>query len=324
MPYPADTLNLVADIGGTNTRVALADGRHVLPDTIRRYPNAEYPGLETVLKSYVADNDDVDAAATCVAIAGPVRDGVGTLTNLNWTIDKDMLRRATRAETVAVLNDLQAPGHALGYIDDANLGTIIAGPEASPNAARLVVNVGTGFNAAPVFETAAGRLVPPSECGHANLPIRTEEDLRLCQFVENAHGFPAVEDLLSGRGLERAYAFLSSEDGAPAEKGARDIMDSLAAGDDPVAERAARLFVRILGTVTGNLALIYLPFGGIYLVGGVVRAMKPYLTRFGFEAALRDKGRFAGFMGNFGVQIVEDDFAALTGCASHLVALGGE
>ncbi|MEM9855130.1 MAG: glucokinase [Pseudomonadota bacterium] len=321
MAHPPNMLSLVADIGGTNTRVALADGRRVMPETIRKYANADHPGLETVLKRYVAEEGGVDTKATCVAIAGPVRDGVGTLTNLNWTVDKEMLRRATQAETVAVLNDLQAPGHALGYLDPANLTSVIEAPAASAQAARLVINVGTGFNAAPVFETTSGRLVPPSECGHANLPIRTEEDLRLCQFVETAHGFPAVEDVLSGRGLERAYAFVSAEAGHHAELSAKDIMASLAARTDQTAERAARLFVRILGTVAGNLSLIYLPFSGVFLVGGVVRAMKPYLKELGFDAAYRDKGRFAGFMGNFAVTLVEDDYAALTGCASHLSAL---
>ena len=71
----------------------------------------------------------------------------------------------------------------------------------------------------------------------------------------------------------------------------------------------------------GNLALIHLPFGGIFLVGGVARAFAPYLGRLGFETAFRDKGRFAGFMGNFPVTAVTDDFAALTGCASHMAEL---
>ncbi|MEM1232613.1 MAG: ROK family protein [Pseudomonadota bacterium] len=321
MPYEPDTMTLVADIGGTNTRVALADGRRLLTETIRKYRNADYPGLRSVLEDYIAEEDDVDTKACCVCIAGPVRDGVGTLTNLKWTVDKDMLRRATRAETVAVLNDLQAPGHALGHIEESCLTTVIPQPDASPNAARLVINVGTGFNVAAVFETETGRYVPPAEAGHANLPIRTEADLRLLKFIETAHGFPGVEDLLSGRGLERAYAFLAREAGSPAEKSSQAIMAALEDGSDPLAEDAGRMFVRLFGTVAGNLSLIFLPFGGVYLVGGMAKAMKPYYANFGFEAAFRDKGRFAGFMGNFGVTVVEDDFAPLTGCAAHSAAL---
>ena len=316
------TPSLVADVGGTNTRVALAHGREVQADTIRRYRNADHPGLESVLRTYVAEMGGVDCGGAAVAVAGPVRDGVGTMTNLDWTLDRPTLARATRAERTAILNDLQAQGHALGHIDPANIREIGPGPEAGPHAAKLVVNVGTGFNAAPVWDAEQGRLVTPSECGHANLPIRTEAELRLCRYVETAHGFPAVEDVLSGRGLERVFAWLGHEAGDPREASAAEIMEGLASGDERARE-AARVFVKILGTVCGNLSLIHLPFGGVFLVGGVARAFRDHLQAYGFAEAFRDKGRFAGFMRNFPVFMIEDDVAALTGLASHLAAQGG-
>ncbi len=314
---PADTFSLVADVGGTNTRVALSEGETLLPDTIRRYRNADYPGLETVLRTYLEEEGNVDCKGASVAVAGPVREGKGVLTNLDWAIDKETLARATKAEKVAVLNDLQAQGHAIGRLSAGNVNTVVAGPKASPQSASLVIGVGTGFNAAPVYDTATGRYVPPSEAGHANLPIRTEAELRLCAYVETAHGFPAVEDVLSGRGLERVYRWLASEAGTPTEKTAADIMQASEDGDE-LARESVAVFVRILGTVAGNLALIHLPFGGIYLVGGVSRAMTPYFSEFGFGDAFRDKGRFAGFMQNFAIHVVEDDYAALIGLAAHL------
>ena len=51
MPKP---LALVADIGGTNTRVALADGKVVRQASICRYANAEFSSLEPVLTRYMA------------------------------------------------------------------------------------------------------------------------------------------------------------------------------------------------------------------------------------------------------------------------------
>ena len=314
------TPSLVADVGGTNTRVALAEGRQVLADTIRRFRNAEHPGLESVLRAYVAEQGGVNCGGAAVAVAGPVRDGVGTMTNLDWALDRATLARATRAERTAILNDLQAQGHALGHIDPALIREIVPGPEAGPRAAKLVVNVGTGFNAAPVWDAERGRLVTPSECGHANLPIRDEAELRLCRFVETAHGFPAIEDVLSGRGLERVFAWLGHEAGDPREAKAAEVMEGLADGD-PRAREAARVFVKILGTVCGNLALIHLPFGGVFLVGGVARAFRDHLGAYGFAEAFHDKGRFAGFMRNFPVRMIEDDLAALTGLASHLASL---
>lgn len=323
MVRPASSTYLVADIGGTNTRVAMTNGAKVDESTIRRYHNAEFPGLETVLGRYVEEVNGPIPDAACVAVAGPVHDGRATMTNLDWTIDKVTLGRATGARVVSILNDLQAQGHAIGHIDASKMTQILAGggENANPNAAKLVIGVGTGFNAAPVFDTEFGRLVAPSESGHANLPIRTEADLRLCRFVETAHGFPGVEDVLSGRGLERVFAWLGHEAGDPREAAAHEIMAACADGRDPRAVEAAHVFTRMLGTVAGNLALIQLPFGGIFLVGGVSRAFVPYLKAFGFADAFRDKGRFAGFMGNFSVTVVEDDYAALAGSAAHLAAL---
>lgn len=319
MAYAANEYSLLADIGGTNTRVALAHGTTLLPETIRRYPNADFPGLESVLARFLDEEGQPDCMGACVAVAGPVRDGVAELTNLNWTISGDMLKRAAQAEHVAILNDLQAQGYALGHLAGSDLVEVCSATStfSGPNAAMLVIGIGTGFNCAPVYFTPNGRYVPPAEAGHANLPVRSDDELDLLRFVESAHGFPAVEDVLSGRGLQRVYQWQCSRTGAPAEASAAEIMAKVAQGD-PVARAALQVFVKIMGTVTGNLALIHLPFGGVFLVGGVARAVTPYLREMGFDAAMRDKGRFAGFMQNFSVSVVEDDFAALTGCAHHL------
>lgn len=314
-------LSLVADIGGTNTRVALADGAVLRPDSIRRFRNAGFAGLEPILSAYLAEAGSPPIDGACVAAAGPVRDGVAEMTNLSWIIDAGTLTRPTGAGRVAILNDLQAQGHALGHIAPEHLRAVMQGPQAPAGAARLVIGVGTGFNAAPVHEGPGGRMVAPSECGHVNMPVRTAADLRLAQFVETAHGFPGVEDALSGRGLERLYAFVTTEAGTPHEAEAAEIMAALAdeGGAGPATE-TARLFTRLLGSEAGNLALIHLPYGGVFLCGGVARAFAPYLGPMGFAEAFRDKGRFAGFMQDFPVWLVEDDYAALTGCAVHLTA----
>lgn len=318
-------LALVADLGGTNTRVALADGKVVRTDSIRRFANADYDSLSPILRQYLADSGIDSVDGVCVAAAGPVRDGVAVMTNLAWTIDSPSLIAATGARQTAILNDLQAQGQALGHIAPEFLRPLVPGPQAA-GAAMLVVGVGTGMNAAPVHETPWGRVVAASECGHISMPVRTEQDFRLARFVEthgpHAHGFAGVEDVLAGRGLERVHAFVTTEAGTPQEMKAAEIMAALAAGD-ALARDTARLYVHLLGAELGNLALIHLPFGGLFLIGGVARAMTPYMEEFGLADSFRDKGRFGAFMHSFAVTVVEDDFAALTGCAAYL-ANGGK
>ncbi len=322
----SEPLVIVADIGGTNTRVALADGRKVRASSVARFSNAEFPSLEPVLRRYLADAGLNGVDGVCVAAAGPVQDGVAEMTNLSWVIDHPQLTRATGASRVAILNDLQAQGQALGLIAAENLRPVLVG-DAAPRGSMLVVGLGTGVNAAPVHDTPWGRIVPPSECGHISLPIDTEEIWRLAKFVEthgpHAHGFASVEDLQAGRGVEHLYAFVTKEaTGVPVAKSSAEVMAELSAGGTH-ARNTARLYTKILGSNLGNLALIHLPFGGIFLIGGMARAFTPYLAELGFAEAFRAKGRFHDFLKDFSVTTVEDDFAALTGCANYL-ANGGK
>lgn len=313
------TLSLVADVGGTNTRVALARDGGIDRGSIRRFANAGAPGLGAILEGYLAEAGKPAIDGACVAVAGPVEGGEARLTNLDWSIGRDGIAAATGARRIAVINDLQAQGHALGHIAADCLRPVIR-PAAAQHAEtpQLVIGVGTGFNAAVVHDGPAGRLVTASECGHATLPVRSEAELRLMRFVETAHGFAGVEDVLSGRGLERLHAWAAREAGREGERDASAIMAAIGRGDDPVAEATGAAFVRLLGTVAGDLALIHLPFGGIHLIGGVARAFTAHFDRFGLAAAFRDKGRFAPLMAGFSVSVIEDDYAALTGCARRL------
>lgn len=322
------TFAILADIGGTNTRVALAEGTRVQIDSIRRFPNAEYQArgqdIAHVLRDYL-DQTGAKVDGVCVAAAGPVQDGVAEMTNLAWVIDAAKLTTATGATRVAILNDLQAQGQALGHIAPENLRRVIDGPQT--HGSMLVVGLGTGVNAAPVHPAPKGRVVPPSECGHVNMPVRTEEDFRLVRFIEaklSAEGdvpHAGVEEVLAGRGLANLHAFAAAEAGLAGGLSSADVLSNLSAGD-PTAAHAARLYVHILGQMLADLALIHLPYGGIYLIGGMSRALTPHFDRFGLLNSFREARRVDLLQKDFSVTVVEDDYAALTGCAVYLEAVG--
>lgn len=304
---------LTADVGGTNTRVAVCSGATLMPEAVRRYRNAEHDGLSAVLELYLQDTGAGHCEAACVAVAGPVRGGRARLTNLDWEIDPIRLCAASGADRAFVINDLEAQGHALAHVQTARLhGT---GP-APDTERRLVVGLGTGFNAAPVHRTAAGGvLVAVSECGHVSLPVWDEQSFALARHLQEGHGFASVEEVLSGRGLLALHGFCA---GPHAASTAVELMTRLAdPGNDPDDRRTADLFCAVLGRVLGDLALIHLPWGGLYMIGGLARAVAPLLKRHGFSENFSEKGRFSGFMKDFSVFIVEDDYSGLTGCADY-------
>ncbi|MEI4471156.1 glucokinase [Frigidibacter sp. MR17.24] len=328
-PATGAALTLVADVGGTNTRVAFATGGQVDTAAARKFRNADAAGLAEVLGRFHAEAGAPPLTGASVAVAGPVHGGTGQLTNLDWHFDAASLGAALglAPARVGILNDLQAQGHALGFLKPGSATEVIAATR-DPAGTQLVIGIGTGFNAAPVHPLPGGhRLVAPSECGHVTLPARTAEEIELSRFLARDNGFPGgfpgVEEALSGRGLGHVDAFLAAT--GPGGLPARDstqIIAALAEGE-PRAHRAAALFVTLLGRVAGDLALTHLPFGGIALIGGMARALAPHFAAGGFTAAFRDKGRFSGFMESFAVDLVEDDLAALIGCAHHQLGLSG-
>lgn len=309
---------LVADVGGTNTRVACTRGATIDAASVRRFSNSDYGSLEAVLSTFCDDLARPGFAAAAVAVAGPVTDGVARLTNLDWSIDADRLCHATGAGYGQVLNDLVAQGYGLGRHAPGSATRLIEGThQPCVGDSQLVIGIGTGFNAAPVHETPHGRHVVASECGHITLPAISETDFELSRDLRESHVFPGIEDVLSGRGMQRLYRIASGR----VDAGSAEIRHALAEGT-PAAEAAAARFLRVMGMVVGDLALIHLPYGGIHLIGGMARAVAPRLVDPRLSLPFREgffaKGRFSTFLESFSISLVGDDFAALSGIAAHL------
>jgi glucokinase len=309
-------VNLVGDIGGTNTRLALADGPKLRLDSVAKFRNAQYDSLETVIRIYLSVQGNPDCDAACVAVAGPVKDGVGTLTNVDGKLESATLADAAQAEHAEVINDLQAQGFAIGHHLPGTLETIFPG-KPDENGTKLVMGVGTGMNIAAAFETPEGRVVPPAEAGHISLPLATDDDWALARFLESRYGFPSVEEALSGRGLEHIHEWATGG----TKLSTSEIIEAAAkGGQKPL--KAVHMFTRLLGQLAGDHALTFLPQGGIYLIGGMVLATKPWFKTGGFESAFHRKGRFSDFMRQFAVYVVTDDYAALSGAAAHIAPFG--
>ncbi|MCY3880364.1 MAG: glucokinase [Rhodobacteraceae bacterium] len=285
--------SLVVDVGGTNTRLALAkDG--ILPGSAQKFDNRDFSGLEAVIEVFLAGSGCLRPASTCIAVAGPVSNGRGRLTNLDWIIDAASLKSILQDAEIVVTNDLLAVGQALHLLRPHEVRDMVTGGERHRSATRLVINAGTGFNAAAVHMRAGRPFVTPSECGHAKLAPFIAE----CAFIDSLRAqldFVSIEDVLSGRGARAAKEWF---------------------GDEAPDSGYLRLMAETFGTVAGDLALIHLPFGGIYLTGGVARALAPDLLAHGFYEAFTAKGRFSEFMRRFPISLITEDLVALKGCAA--------
>jgi glucokinase len=236
------------------------------------------------------------------------------MTNLSWNLTERSIASITGAEQVGIINDLQAQGYGLISLDKADLEPVTVGSQsANSNATRLVCGIGTGFNAAPVFNVGHKIFVPPSEAGHSQLSLTDKNYQPVFAKIGSEGSFVSVEDILSGRGLENVGRALTGNDQTAAQ-----IMQKASQGDEN-SKKVAHLLTTCAGSFFGDLALILLPFGGIYLIGGVARSLKEYLKSEIFVEAFCNKGRFSKFNEKFSVHLVLDDYAALKGCRNFVM-----
>ncbi len=305
-------LHLLADVGGTNTRVGLADPGHGLIDgTARSFRNADFSGLAPLLATYLSTQGAGQITALCAGVAGPVRGHAAQLTNHDWHITADDLRAAIGAAHVHLLNDLQAQALAL---DDLPADAITPLRPGTPDAgSRLVLGLGTGCNVAVAHRIEGRLFVPPAESGHSALPHLDPPLNALTRHLAHDHPHKPIEAALSGPGLQRIYHWQA---GTP--RNTHEIIAGHTAGTDPHASAALTLFARLLGAVAGNLCLHHMATGGLYLIGGTARATAPHLRPLGFDASFTARGPYAAIIEAIPVHLICDDTAALRGCARHL------
>lgn len=296
----ATTLHLVADVGGTNCRLALADASGVRADTVRRFRNDDYAGFADLARGYIAQQPPLTSAA--VAIAGPVGKGEGRLTNRNWHFDAVALAQDLSLSGVHLLNDLEALGHAICVLPDASLEHLSGTPTLEEPQA-MVVGLGTGFNVALTHRPSG--VVFSAEMGHARLPHSVEAIV--ADAVGDKEVFDTVEHLLAGKGLAKLHAARTGHVCAP------EGVEASEGGAETLA-----LAARALGALVREIAYLYLPEGGIYFNGSLARTLLSGDTRALALAPLLGEEAFGGRMAHIPTYLLTDDASALQGCARYL------
>ena len=80
-------------------------------------------------------------------------------------------------------------------------------------------------------------------------------------------------------------------------------------------------FLRIPGSVAGDLALTFGATGGIYIAGGILLRFKEAFASSPFRERFERKGRFAGMLAKIPTCLILEESPALLGLA-HLPLAG--
>lgn len=305
---------LLADVGGTNARLALSDGETIDKGSVTRFRGEDHAGFDEVVAAYLDIRGRPRIEAACVAVAGPVSGGRAELTNRNWDFSEERLAQATGAARVRLINDLTALGFATATLSGDGLDRLrAADPDRSRNGQALVVNAGTGFNVCAARALGGGALTClEHEEGHTTLPANISDRLR-AELGPKADAFLSVEELFAGRGLANLHAALNGVSAIRSEK----VAEAFAAGDAG-ADRSYRLYAELFGLLCRELSLRFMPLEGMYLAGSVARSVALPALEPIFTGAMLAEPYMRHIPENVPVLVIRDDMAALSGCLAAL------
>lgn len=314
---------LLADIGGTNARFALMNGREI--GVIDHLKVADFPSVTDAIATFLrrrAPHHKPDAAV--LGVAGPVENNCCTITNSRWLVDGAKLKQTFGLGAVKLLNDFEAVAWSLPELQPQDVYAL--GEQRSiPGAPMLALGPGTGFGAACLFSPAALPFAAVTEAGHATLPATSDREAEVIAHLRR-HCFDhvSIERVLSGTGLENLYQALACIDGVtPPARDAAAITKAALEGSCGVSQATLDMFWSFLGAVAGDLALTFATRGGVFIAGGIVPRFADRLSGSSFRKQFESKGRFVSYLRNIPTWVVvrtDDSFIGLKAFFRHKMA----
>jgi len=340
---------LAGDIGGTNTRLAIYDVpasglRGLTPLFEQTYPSAASASLDVIAEKFLhAAAAKVGARAkadsACFGIAGPIENNICRATNLPWVVDGNALEQELGIDRIVLVNDFQAAALGVTAVGPDHLVGLGGDPRV-PNGPMAVLGAGTGLGQAfLLWSPQENRYrVVSSEGGHVDLAARTPLEHGLVYFLTGKYGRVSCERVLSGRGLVDVFRFLSEEPACrglirpdtiaalatsgPGNDPAAAISQRAMEGTDPVCEMALSMFCSVLGATAGNLGLMVLATGGVFVAGGIAPRILPFLQRGVFREAFDRKGRLHTLVERLPAYVVTHPQPGLLGAAMMAAGRG--
>ncbi|WP_298441830.1 glucokinase [uncultured Ferrimonas sp.] len=307
---------LVADIGGTNARFAIAVGDAHSIELVQRFASADCRSLADAVAKYLATlPSHITLTGACLAVAGPVTNGEASLTNLGWLATESQLSEQLGVP-VRLINDFVAYAYSVPLLPAAHTQTIKAGTGLA-GAPLVVLGPGTGFGVASLQADGSGWRVNPCEGGHIGLAATSELQARLLGQLQLMLPYVNVESVLCGSGMINLYRAMAILEGQPARYDMPAQLTNAAANGDPLAQRTVLEFCRWLGSVAGDLVLAHGARGGVWLGGGILPRIVDSLCASDFTACFGNKGLMVDYLTPVPVILALKSDTAVMGAAAY-------
>ncbi|MBN3890930.1 MAG: glucokinase [Nostoc sp. JL31] len=340
------TLLLAGDIGGTKTILRLVEtsdspNSHTIYQ--ESYHSADFSDLVPIVQQFLVKANTPTPEKACFAIAGPIVKNTAKLTNLAWFLDTERLEEELGIPHISLINDFAAVGYGISGLQKQDLHTLQVG-KPQPETPIAIIGAGTGLGQGFLIKQGNDYQVFPSEGGHADFAPRNEIEFQLLKYLLGKHDIQriSVERVVSGMGIVAIYQFLRDrkfaaespdiaqivrtwEQEAGQEEKSVDpgavIGTAALEKRDRLSEQTLQLFIEAYGAEAGNLALKLLPYGGLYIAGGIAPKILPLIQNSGFLLNFTQKGRMRRLLEEIPVYVILNSQVGLIGaalCAARL------
>ena len=308
---------LVGDIGGTNARFALVTpGEYNLHD-IKKLPTADYSTLSEAAQAYLEMVGGERPREACLAFACPVHHDIIKMTNNPWTFSKSAFKEEMKLTNFKAINDFTAQALGLPHIESGDLHKLGNGTS-QDGCARLVVGPGTGLGVAGLAPSQRFWIPLSAEGGHASFAPTDDFEIELFKWFRRRYNRVSVERILCGRGIADLYeAHAELEGTKPQFATPAEVTTAALAGDRLALETVMR-FCKILGDVTGDMALTLGARGGVYLCGGILPRILDLVVKSDYRQAFENKGRMGAYTREIATWVVTAEWTGLLGAAEAL------
>lgn len=310
---------LVADIGGTNARFALAkvSTGGVAVGEMEVFRAEDFETIRHAADAFL-ESVQVKPRRACFAVAGPITDDVVEFTNSPWVLDIRAVQAGLQLDELAVINDFAALARGVEHLTPSDYLPVKQGA-GDPATPILVIGPGTGLGQSILVPSPTGRRVVATEGGHVAFAPLNEEEMEVLRFILKEHHRVSVERLLSGRGLVNIHRALCAIAGAQrVSLQADEITRAAITREFPIAVKAVDMFCAILGSTVGDAVLATGARCGVVLGGGILPKIREVFLASAFVERFLDKGRMREFVEDVPINLIVREGAALVGAAGRL------
>lgn len=320
---------ILGDIGGTNTRLALAKSATSELLHVQYFENKDFEHLDQIIAKYLDTHNLSQPGAVknaAIAVAGPIKGDQIELTNVNFGFSQIEYKQKFGFERLNIINDFTALAYSLPHMTEDDL-IQVGGGKIAPNANKLVIGPGTGMGMAALIPcdipSENGNIIHwhpiPSEAGHSTYGPNTEREFQLVRALRKQYYRVSIERLISGVGIKTIYDTLAKIDNSPIDDLSPSQISKLAlANEDELAVESLNLFCNILGRTAGDHCLHFSAFGGVYIAGGIIPKILPFFLKSDFRKIFEKKGRMADLNRNVATNIITHKYPALIGALASL------